>query len=132
MKRPIGKNIFILVLWISLQMSVSGCFYLVLGGAAAVGGYAISPDTLQGDTDKDFERLWSAAVDIVSIMGTINSQSHELGKISAIVNGCHVTIHVIQLTPSSVRLKVKAKKAGLPSIANAENIFVKIMENIRR
>ena len=128
MKRSIGhKNVLIVVLLVWMSFSLSGCFYLILGTAAAAGGYAISQDTIQGETEKDFEHIWDTATDIVSILGTINSKSHELGKITAIVNNTKVTINVIQLTSSTVRLKVKARKFLFPSIATAQNIFVKIM-----
>lgn len=110
-----------------LCLSCSGCFYVVLGGVAAAGGYAISQDTIQGETQRDFDDVWDAAMDIVSIMGTINSQSRELGKISALVNGAKITVNISQLTPAAVRLKVKARKSLFPSITNAQNIYIKIM-----
>ena len=111
-------------------LSLSGCFYVVLGGVAAAGGYAVSKDTIQGETEKDFHDVWDAAVEIVSIMGTVSSESRDLGKIQAMVNGAKVTVNVIQLTPSATRLKVKARKSLFPSITNAQNIFVKIMNRV--
>lgn len=117
----------IAVLIVSLSLSLSGCATLIIGSIAAAGGYAISQDTIQGETEKDFETVWQSAVDIVSIMGTISSQSQELGRISGIVNGAKITVHVTQLTSSTIRVKVKARKALFPSIANAQNIFIKIV-----
>ena len=105
---------------------------MVLGGVAAAGGYSISQDTIQGEVDKDFNEVWDTAIDITSILGTINSQSHELGKILATVNGAKVTINVMQLTTSTVRLRVKARKAIFPSIANTQNIYIKIMNRINK
>lgn len=104
--------------------------YIIVGGLAAAGGYAISPDTVQGDTDRDFDRVWDAAIDIISIMGVINSQSHDLGKISAIVNGARINVTLSQLTKAAVRLKVEARKTGFPSPDNAQNIFIKIMDRV--
>ena len=125
------KNKFLItILAVGLACSLSGCFYLILGGAAAAGGYAISQDTIQGESEKDFEEVWEAAINIVSIMGTVNSQSHELGKISALVNGAKVIVNISQLTPSAVRLKVKARKAFFPSINTAQNVYVKIMNKV--
>ena len=112
------------------SLSLGGCFYLFLGTAAAAGGYAISQDTIQGEREKDFGDIWDAAHDILSIMGTINSQSQDLGKLTAIVNGAKVTVNVSQLTPSTVRLKVKARKAFFPNISTAQNIFIKIMNRV--
>ena len=107
-----------------------GCFYVVLGGLAAAGGYAVSQDTIQGETEKGFDAVWDTAVETLSIMGLINSQSRELGKITAVVNGAKITVNVLQLTPSTNRLKVKARKSLFPSISNAQNIYIKIMSRV--
>ena len=125
------KNVLTLALFVMMSFSFSGCFYLVLGGVAAAGGYAVSQDTIQGETEKDYNEVWDAAVEVVSILGAINSQSRELGKIVATVNGAKVTINVMQLTTSTVRLKVKARKSFFPSIANAQNIYIKIMNRVK-
>lgn len=124
------KALLTVILLFFLSFSLGGCFYLVLGGVAAAGGYAISQDTIQGEREKEFDSVWNASVDIVSILGTISSQSHELGKIIALVNGAKVTVNVVQLTPSTVRLKVKARKALFPSITTAQNIYIKIMNRV--
>ncbi len=115
---------------IFLSVSLSGCIYVLLGGAAAAGGYAISRDTIQGEIDADFDHVWDTAVEIVSIMGTIDSESHEMGEIIADVGGAKVWVYVIQLTPSTIRLKVKARKNLFPSIATAQNVFIKIMNKV--
>ena len=125
------KKILIGVLLISLCSTASGCFYVIVGAAAA-GGYAVSRDTIQGESEKNFETVWDAAADIVSILGTVNSQSHELGKILATVNGAKVTINVLQLTSSATRLKVKARTAFFPSIATAQNVYIKIMNRVEQ
>ena len=128
--RVMQKSLPFLSVFVALCVLLSGCVYLVVGSVAAVGGYTVSRDTIQGESEQPFDDIWDAAVDIVSIMGTVNSRSRELGKISAIVNGAKVTIHVMPLTSSTTRLKVKARKAVFPSIANAQNIFVKIMSRV--
>ncbi len=125
------RNILCAVFLISFSLSLSGCFYLVLGGAAAAGGYAVSQDTIQGESEADFEDVWEAAVDIVSIMGAVTSKSHELGKVSATINTTKVMITVSQITSSTVRLKVKARKALFPNIATAQNIYIKIMNRVK-
>ena len=124
------RNILAVSLLLTASLSLSGCFYIVLGSVAAAGGYAISQDTIQGEREEDFNDVWKAAVDIISIMGTISSQNRDLGKLTAIVSGAKITINVAQLTPSTVRLKVKARKALFPSIATAHNIYIKIMNRV--
>ncbi|HOW35509.1 MAG TPA: DUF3568 family protein [Candidatus Omnitrophota bacterium] len=125
-----GKAAAIVVALVFLGVSLSGCFYLVLGAAAAAGGYAISSDTIQGETEKDFQEVWDSSVEIASIMGMVSSKSPELGKISATIDGAKVNIQVLQLTTSTTRLKVKARKGLFPNISTAQNIFVKIMNRV--
>jgi len=123
------KNTLIIPFLIFLSVSLSGCIYLIVGGVAAAGGYAISRDTIQGETDKGFDEVWSAAVEVMGIMGMVDTESYELGQIIGIVNGARVTVTISQVTPSTVRLQVKARKAIFPSIANAQNVYVKIMDH---
>ena len=124
------RNILAILLLALVCLPLSGCFYVILGSVAAAGGYAISQDTIQGEREVGFNEVWDVTLDIISIMGTVNSQSQDLGKITAIVNGAKLTINVSQITPSAVRLKVKARKNLFPSIATAQNIFIKIMNRI--
>ena len=129
-RRGIGHKAWMVGVILLLSVSLSGCFYRVLGGVAAAGGYAISRDTIQGEVDREFGEAWDAAVDIISIMGSIQTQSNELGEISGIVHGARITVNVIQLTPETVRLKVRARKMFFPSINTAQNVFIKIMNRL--
>ena len=54
-----------------LCMSFSGCIFLMVGGAGAVGGYALTRDTFEGVSSKGQEELMDAAHKVLSIMGTI-------------------------------------------------------------
>jgi hypothetical protein len=111
-------------------MAFSGCVYMIIGGVAAAGGYAISRDTIEGQTAKTFDTAWDAAIEITEIMGYLESESYEMGTISSIINGARVTVTVSQLTTDMVRIRVKARKALFPSIANAQDVFIKIMDKI--
>ncbi len=130
-KNFFSKKLIAVISGITACLFLCGCFYVVLGGIAAVGGYAVSQDTIQGETEKGFDSVWYTAVNTLSIMGLNNSQSRELGKITAVINGAKVTVNVMQLTPSTIRLKVKARKSLFPSITNAQNIYIKIMNRVK-
>ncbi len=125
-----GKRVIAATSAMVVCLFLCGCFYMVLGGLAAAGGYAVSQDTIQGETEKDFDAVWDTAVETLSIMGLISAQSPELGKITASVNGAKIIVNVMQLTPSTTRLKVKARKSFFPSISNAQNIYIKIMSRV--
>lgn len=125
-----GRKIFVIVFLLLMSMSPSGCVYLVLGGVAAVGGYTVSPDTIQGETEKDYDEVWDVAVDVTSIMGKIDYKSDKIGEISALVNGSRIRIDLSQLTPTMVRIKVKARRSFFPSISVAQDVYVKIMRRL--
>lgn len=106
---------------------LSGCVYLVVGGIGALGGYIVSPDTVEGITEHDESSVWEAAVEVLSIMGIITHQQKDAGIIKAKVNRAKVTITIIPLNQSMVKLTVKSRKAFLPRISTSQEIFVKIM-----
>lgn len=105
----------------------SGCVYLAVGGIGAVGGYIVSPDTVEGITENDADTVADAAVEIISIMGTILEEHQDGGLIKAKINGANVTVTVLALNKNSVKLLVKARKFYLPRISIAQDIYVKIM-----
>lgn len=110
-----------------ILFALNGCIYLVVGGIGAVGGYIVSPDTVEGLTENDEITVWDGALDIVSIMGTIKDQNESNGILVASINGAEVTIRIVKLNDSNVKISVKARKAYLPKISVAQDVFVKVM-----
>jgi len=121
---------FIMIITMCSLMFNSGCIYLVVGGIGAVGGYIVSPDTVEGITENDVVIVWDTAVETMSIMGLIREESEEGGMILATVSGAKITITVISLSPSMTKVTVKARKAYLPRISLAQDVFVKIMNRV--
>ncbi|MDD3374321.1 MAG: hypothetical protein PHY73_01175 [Candidatus Omnitrophica bacterium] len=123
-------------LWVVLvlifSLTAGGCVYAVVGGLGALGGYAISPDTVEGDSELDYDTIWDSAVEIVGVMGLIQTKDYKLGTIKAIVNGAAVTIDIAQISSLEVRLRVKARKNMLPNIGIAQDVFVKIKNRARQ
>lgn len=131
MKINLVQQKFVLTcLCLSLALTASGCVYLVIGTFGALGGYVVSPDTVEGITSNDKEALWDAAVNVVSIMGLIEEKQSSSGIIIAKINGARVTITIMPLNQSNVRLTVKARKAFLPKISIAQDVFVKVMSQV--
>lgn len=131
MKSPrTSKNLLVTALLIPLLCSLSGCIYLVVGGIGAVGGYIVSPDTVEGITGEEASVTWDTAVETISIMGLIEEENEAGGMILASVNGAQITITIIKLSESSTKVTVKARKAYLPKISIAQDIFVKIMSRV--
>ena len=112
-----------------LILSVSGCVPLIIGGAAgALGAYAVSKDTIQGDTDKAYGRLWNSAMMVARSRGVIKEEDNVRGYLQFQDGSTLVTVKLVQLTHSTVRLKVTGRKHHLPDIDLAQDVFVKITE----
>ena len=119
-----------MALMVPLLASLSGCIYLVVGGIGAVGGYIVSPDTVEGITENDIEAVWDTAVEMVSIMGLIEEKNEVGGMLLANINGAKITVTILSLSPTTTKVTVKARKAYLPKISLAQDVFVKIMSRL--
>jgi len=118
---------------ISFLFVSSGCVPLIIGGAAgALGAYAVSKDTVQGDTDKPYDSLWNAAYTVSRIRGTIKQEDSMRGYIELQVGTSKLSIRLIRLTHLTTRVRISARnKFNLPNRDLAEDIFVKIMEEAK-
>ena len=128
--KRISKNLQVMALLIALLGSFSGCIYLVVGGIGAVGGYIVSPDTVEGITGNETADVWDTAVEMLSIMGTIEEENEAGGIILARVSGAKITVTLVALDQETTRVTVKARKAYLPRISLAQDVFVKIMSRV--
>ena len=125
------KNFFIRQLaLLSFVFIFSGCVYLIVGGIGALGGYVVSPDTVEGITNHDLNTAWDSAVDVIGIMGTIEEQSKSGGVLIAHVNGSKVTVTISTINQNNVKVNVKARKTFFPKITVAQDVFVKIMSSL--
>jgi len=124
------RNPFLsLILASVVIVNISGCLPLIVGGAVgALGGYAISRDTIQGEADKPYDNLWAAVLKVGRIRGTIEEQDGVRGYIEVRTDTSRVWIRLIRLTHVTVRLKVSARKHRFPNLDLAQDIFLKIME----
>jgi len=113
-----------------ILFNVLGCVPLLVGGAAgALGAYAISKDTIQGETDKDYNALWDTARTVAKIRGAIKAEDKSKGYLEIEVDSSQVIVRLIRLTKATTRLRVSARnKMKLPNIGLAQDIFVKILE----
>ncbi|MDD5356472.1 MAG: hypothetical protein PHY56_08060 [Candidatus Omnitrophica bacterium] len=124
------KPIFIALL-ISFCLFYSGCFYLFIGAVGAVGGYAVSDDAIQGDTDRGIDKVWSSALRVTNIMGAVDTEDRQKGTIEATVDVSKVKVSIEQLTPKTVRMRVSARRHLLPNRKLAQKIYLKIIENAK-
>lgn len=125
------KRILLSLFLAGLIFSTGGCVYLVVGGVAAMGGYAISPDTVEGTiAGRNTQDVWQSAVDTISIMGIIEEKNDISGILIANVQGAHVTVSVAEPVTDNVKLRVKARRGIMPKIKLAQDIYNKIAQRV--
>jgi len=126
------KIILLTLLAPFLLMNMLGCAPLIIGGAAgALGAYAISKDTVQGDTDKSYDSLWDAVLTVSGMRGTIKYEDGLKGYLEVEAESSKVYIRLIRLTHATTRLRIAARKYHFPNLNLAQDIFVKIMEEVK-
>ncbi len=113
-------------------LGITGCTALIVGGAVgALGGYAISKDTVQGETDKSYDGLWDSALTISRARGEIKFDDKTRGYIELEAESSKVYIRLVRLTVTTTRLRVSARKYHFPNMNLAQDMFVKIIEQAR-
>ncbi len=110
-----------------LAVPAAGCAApLLLVGAGAVGGYAVSRDTFEGITAKGQEEIWDASYKVASIMGAVEEDNRHSGQMIARINGARVTITVVPVNLNTTKLRIKARKGIFPRIGTAQEVYAKI------
>ena len=122
------KKYIYIILAPFILASAAGCAPLIIGAAAGgLGAYAISRDTVQGDSDKSYEALWESAVNVAATRGMIQQENSSTGHIELSVESSKVWIRLIRLTQATTRVRVSARKFHFPNMGLAQDIFVKII-----
>jgi hypothetical protein len=122
---------FLCFLIILPLLSISGCMPLVVGGAGVLGGYAVGRDTITGHSEKSYNAIWNSALEVARIKGKLRREDKKTGEIEMETETSRVWIKLTGLTKSATEIKVSARKYSLPNLKLAEEIFVKIMEQIK-
>lgn len=132
LKKGTKMRKIILFLIPCIFLSILGCAPLIIGGAVGVlGGYAVSKDTIQGETDKNYDGLWEAALTVSKIRGEMKYEDKTKGYIELEAESSKVYIRLIRLTVATTRLRIQARKYHFPNMSLAQDIFVKIMEQAK-
>ncbi len=126
-----SKAIFLAILVMSMGMVSSGCALFLLGAGGA-GGYAISKDEIEGMLDKSYNDVWKASETVLRGQGLVTLALKDKGEISGEVDGKKIDIRVDQVTPKTVRLRVKGRRVKnlFPDIKQAQNTYNKIMQQL--
>jgi hypothetical protein len=125
------KVIALLLLIPFLTVGFCGCIPVFLMAVGGVGVYAISKDTIQGDTDTPYEALWDSALRVARIRGTVLQQDFNRGYIELDSAPNKIWIRFTRITAAATQIRVSARKYKLPNIDLAQEVFVKIIEEAR-
>jgi hypothetical protein len=128
------KKVILAMLIPFLFVGIAGCAPLFLMTVGGVGVYAISKDTIQGDTDTQYETLWDAAMKVARIRGTILQEDFNRGYIQIDAKPNNIKIQFVRITAATTKLRVSARKYKkvLPNIEIAQDVFIKIIEESKR
>jgi len=110
-------------------LAVAGCVPLWVGAGVVgvVGGYSVSPDTVEGTVPYALEEVWDTAKEIVSIMGYISEEGPNGTQVIATIGGSRVTVTLMSINLSTTKISVKARKAFMPKIDVAQDVYTKIV-----
>jgi hypothetical protein len=125
------RSFIFLLLASFMLLNIAGCWFIVGGAAGAAGAYAASKDTIQGETDKPYDGLWSASRAVARIRGAIKSENYGTGVIELEADASQVWIRVIRMTHATTRVRISARKHHLPNISLAQELYTKIMEEVK-
>lgn len=112
------------------SLGISGCA-LLLVGAGAAGGYAISKDSVKNVFDLPKEHVYDQSVAVVKEMGVVKLEDRIHGLIKGEVQEVNVTITIKPLTHKTVELKVRGRNhVWMPKVDVAQEVYTKIMERL--
>ena len=126
----IRKIIYLLLVPLFL-LNLAGCWFIVGGAVGAAGAVVVSKDTVQGETDKQYDSLWSAARTVAKFRGTVQAEDYTKGYLELKADSSLVRIRLIRLTHATSRLKISARKYSFPNLSLAQEIYTKIMEEAK-
>lgn len=113
-----------------LAPSLSGCVYLAIGAAGAVGGYVVSPDTVEGTIARPSSEVWDSAREIAAIMGSVVQSVDTSGEIEAMISGARVLVKISSINAATTKVSVKARKAFIPKVDLAQDVYSKIINHL--
>jgi len=114
---------------LAAMLGVAGC-PVVLVGAGAVGGYAVSRDRVDLTLERPYDQVWSACLEETKRMGLLRNVDEKVGRIEAVNQGAHLVVTLQRLTETTVKVTVRARKALLPKVELAQQLAARIAKRV--
>lgn len=112
-----------------LLVLTAGCAPVLIATGAAV-GYAVSRDSATLDLDHSREQVWNACVEEVKRFGEIKREDPQRGRLDARVEGTDVVLTLKQLTSSTLRVTIRARRTLLPKPEIAQRLGFSIQRRV--
>ena len=114
-----------------LAFLLSGCAPVLLATVGAVAGYAGSKDSVTLDLDRPWNQVWKACLEQMNEEGRLKKTDQGNGRLDARVKETDVVLTLEQLTPSTVRVTIRARRHLLPRVEVAQHIGLGIARRIK-
>jgi hypothetical protein len=114
-----------------LLSSASGCAPVLLATVGAVAGYAISKDSVTLDLDRPWNQVWQACLAEIQEEGRLKKTDQANGRLDARVKETDVVLTLEQLTPSTVRVVIRARQTLLPKVEVAQRIGLGVARRVK-
>jgi ribosomal protein L15E len=102
---------------------------LVAGGA--VGGYAVSRDSVVDHLERPREVVYREALAVARTLGQVTLEAPRQGVIQARIEEVNVKVTVRSLTEHVVELKIRARnKFLMPRVDVAQKVYARIKERL--
>ena len=109
-----------------LPLLWGGCAPVLFVTAGAVAGYAVSRDSVTVDLDLPMEQVWIACLEETKRLGRTRQEDRVNRRIDAKIQDTDVVVSLQQLTPSTVRVLIRARKNLLPQLEVAQRLGIAI------
>jgi hypothetical protein len=116
---------------VACAFGACGCVPIFWAAAGGVGVFAASKDTLQGEFDISYDRLWDSSLTVMKYRGTVTNQAVEQGSIEGLDGKTKVWIKLERVTPATTRLRVSARRYKMPNLEVAQQVYTKIIEQVK-
>ena len=122
------KKIIVLILGLSLT---AGCIPVLIG-AGVVTGYSLSNATASGNVKVEYRVLWDLCLDKLETMeAEILVSNESRGVIKAKLSEHKIALKIDSISVDTQRLKVSARQLLMPKAQFAQQIFLKIISDLR-
>lgn len=114
-----------------LLVGLTGCAVLLIGAGAA-GGYAVSRDSVKNELDVPAGQVYSTSRAVLGELGFVTEEDESKGLLQATVRGVNVTVRIRPVSEKLVEFKVKARnKLFIPKLDTAMAVYNHVMDRLR-